>query len=142
MIDITTGDILIHSGEGEIGSYERYHGARTVPALKTRLAGERHHGDRWAHALIGDGAGVYSVLSDDLTEVVDQREVTPASIVDMGCTSAQAMAELGVAHPTITKHARALGIKRRGRDYLFTAPDIERMRQSIAGAKPGRPKAT
>jgi len=80
----------------------------------------------------------------DRGEVVEVIKVADGQWMqsDMGCTSEQAMAELGVAHPTITKHARALGIKRRGRDYLFSAADLERMRQSIAGAKPGRPKAT
>jgi len=139
MVDITKGTILIHSGEGAVGSYEHYHGARTGRALKSRLTSEQAHGDRWARALIHDHDSVYSVLSDDLTEVVDQREVHPAHIIDIGFSTAQAMAELGAAYSTITLHARNLGIAKRGRDYLFTAADIARLRESLATSRPGRP---
>jgi len=44
--------IDIVSGEGEIGTVERFVGARTIRALKARLTRARCGGDRWARAEI------------------------------------------------------------------------------------------
>ena len=49
---IQTNDILIVSGEGEVGGTESYNGTRTMRAIKSRLTRERCHGDRWARALV------------------------------------------------------------------------------------------
>ena len=56
-------------------------------------------------------------------------------------TVSEAARLLRVAHPTITKHARSLGLVRKGRDWLFDDADIEALRESIRRAKPGRPTA-
>ena len=40
--------ILIHSGEGDTGTWKTYAGTRTVRALKAELRRERCGGDRWA----------------------------------------------------------------------------------------------
>jgi len=42
--------ILIHSGEGEVGTFEVYKGKDSTKAIKTRLTKERNGGDRWADA--------------------------------------------------------------------------------------------
>lgn len=55
-------------------------------------------------------------------------------------TVADAARMLGAATSTITKHARRLGIARRGRDYVFTDADIDALRCSLAASKPGRPR--
>jgi len=54
-------------------------------------------------------------------------------------TVTEAAESLSVAQSTITKHARRLGIVRRGRDYLFSESDIEALRKSMDESKPGRP---
>jgi hypothetical protein len=41
--------IWILSGEGEVGTRERYTGKLSARALKARLTRERCGGDRWAH---------------------------------------------------------------------------------------------
>lgn len=86
-------DIIIHSGEGEVGTYERYYGERSKKALRARLSRERCHGDRWAHAWMADGtterdpaAGVsqwptYWKLGDDLEQTSEARSINPASIL-------------------------------------------------------------
>jgi hypothetical protein len=60
---IKTNPLRIVSGEGEVGSVEDYAGARTLRALKLRLARERAGGDRWARAEVYshqvDGANVW-----------------------------------------------------------------------------------
>jgi hypothetical protein len=74
MIDISTGDILIFSGEGDTGTWTRYHGARTRRSLMSRLARERCHGDRLASAwIVTDledkgypGTPVYAEIDRDL----------------------------------------------------------------------------
>lgn len=52
LIADTATRITIVSGEGERGTAEEYAGKRTVTAIKTRLAKERAHGDRWARVEI------------------------------------------------------------------------------------------
>lgn len=54
-------------------------------------------------------------------------------------TVADASRMLGSATSTIRKHARRLGVTKRGRDYLFGNLDIARLRNSLAASKPGRP---
>jgi len=49
MLQIKKGDILILSGEGEIGSFELYHG--TPSKLAKRLYDECCHGDSWARGI-------------------------------------------------------------------------------------------
>lgn len=48
----TAETILILSGEGEEGTFEKYTGKRTVRALRTALTKARCNGDRWAFALV------------------------------------------------------------------------------------------
>lgn len=38
-------------GEGELGTWEPYTGAKTELAIKSRLKKERCNGDRWAYAV-------------------------------------------------------------------------------------------
>lgn len=51
-MDLSKGDIVIFSGEGDEGTWERYNGAREAKALRSRLSRERCSGDRWASAWI------------------------------------------------------------------------------------------
>jgi len=44
--------IYIISGEGDIGTCEKYNGARTSRAIKSRLTKECSGGDRWARAIV------------------------------------------------------------------------------------------
>ena len=53
---------------------------------------------------------------------------------------AQAAATLGVAVPTVSKHARKLGIVKYGGRYLFTEADVAALRRSMDESKPGRPR--
>lgn len=50
-MDISKGDILILSGEGEVGNFARYYGKRTHQAIRARLA-EENAGGRWARLWI------------------------------------------------------------------------------------------
>lgn len=49
---VAADSISIISGEGEVGTVEKYMGKRSVRAVKARLTRERCHGDRWAHVEI------------------------------------------------------------------------------------------
>ncbi len=55
-------------------------------------------------------------------------------------TTIEAAALLAAAQPTITLHARKLGLARRGRDYLFADADIEALRRSMDASVVGRPR--
>lgn len=55
-------------------------------------------------------------------------------------TVADAARMLDAATSTITKHARRLGLHRRGRDYVFTDADLNALRESLAASRPGRPR--
>jgi DNA-binding transcriptional regulator YiaG len=72
--------ILILSGEGEQGSFDKYTGKRTERALKIRLTKERCHGDRWAFALASAGDNyaphTFFELNENL-EPDDYRTVLP-----------------------------------------------------------------
>lgn len=79
-MDLTKGGMLIMSGEGETGTIERYEGARTAQAIRSRLSRERGHGDRWARVWIETRPGIYGKLSKGLDEIEDEREI-PASAI-------------------------------------------------------------
>lgn len=63
-MDLTNSTILILSGEGTTGTWERYEGARTPKAIRSRLSRERCHGDRWASVWIEAGDGPWYVELD------------------------------------------------------------------------------
>ena len=49
---INATNISIISGEGEVGTTDKYTGKRSLLAIKRRLTKERCHGDRWATAVV------------------------------------------------------------------------------------------
>ena len=49
---IDSNNIQIISGEGEVGTTDKYTGKRSLLAIKRRLTKERCHGDRWAKAVV------------------------------------------------------------------------------------------
>jgi len=55
-------EIRIVSGEGEVGTVERYTGKRTLRAVKARLTRERCGGQRFAHAEYLRGNGQFDRL--------------------------------------------------------------------------------
>ena len=55
-------------------------------------------------------------------------------------TTTESAAILDAAYSTITLHARKFGLKRKGRDYLFTDSDIEVLRRSMDVSVAGRPR--
>ncbi len=57
-MDFSKGDMLIQSGEGDVGTFARYYGLRTRRAIKARLTKERVHGDRWVHSLLQGGGSL------------------------------------------------------------------------------------
>ena len=52
--------------------------------------------------------------------------------------------EIAAAHghkaDTLRKHARALGLAPRGRDFHLSPREVQRVLAAIATAKPGRPR--
>ncbi|MGD9938604.1 MAG: hypothetical protein AB7T74_02260 [Clostridia bacterium] len=83
-MNLEKGDMLIFSGEGDQGAWERYFGSRTEKSIRSKLSRERCGGDRWASAWIEldgledagyPGAPVYGELGRDLNEIVHQRAV-------------------------------------------------------------------
>jgi hypothetical protein len=83
-----TGDLLIFSGEGDVGNWEHYHGSRTVRAIRSRLTKERAHGDRWATLWVSlpETDGVYGQLDAGLVEIVSERRVPDSVILDHNLT--------------------------------------------------------
>jgi len=88
-----TKDVLIFSGEGTEGTWERYFGARTEKALRSKLSRERCHGDRWAQAWVladrySDGTGwpVYQRFDGDGMRSVNPEMVKekPAAMLRAG----------------------------------------------------------
>ena len=91
-MDLARGDMLIFSGEGDNGTWERYEGKRTPAAIRNRLSRERAGGDRWADAWIelagvqdstrngNDRARVYGKLGRDLNSIGGERSIDEASI--------------------------------------------------------------
>lgn len=51
------GKIIIQSGEGDRGTYERHTGKPSLLAVRRRLSRERRRGDRWARAFAPAGDG-------------------------------------------------------------------------------------
>lgn len=82
MINIKEKDILILSGEGSQGTWERYFGKRTPKALKAKLTRERSHSDRWVRVFIHQHDDVYAEMDHSLTELVAQREVPQNAIYE------------------------------------------------------------
>lgn len=88
--------VIIISGEGDgQGTIERYVGARTKHALRSRLSRERCGGARWAYAWIAVGEfdtpnhisgvsawPVFARLGADLAPDGQQRLINPAAIRD------------------------------------------------------------
>jgi len=98
-MDLTKGDMIIISGEGDgEGTIERYEGKREPAAIRSRLSRERAGGDRWADAWIeepgrddGSGNKVYGKLGKGLDEITHERsideddiEVNPAAQLAAG----------------------------------------------------------
>lgn len=92
-MDLENGDMLIYSGEGDSGTFERYFGARSPKAIRSKLSRERCGGDRWASAWIelddvqdkgwreaGIEHKVYGKLGRGLDEITDQRAVACADV--------------------------------------------------------------
>ena len=92
-MDLENGDMLIYSGEGDTGSFERYFGARSPKAIRSKLSRERCSGARWASVWIElDGVQdkgwrlariehkVYGKLGRGLDEITDQRAVACADV--------------------------------------------------------------
>lgn len=79
-MDLTKGDMLIFSGEGDVGTWERYEGARTPSAIRSRLTRERADGDRLASVWVETRPGVYGKLGTGLDDILDERAV-PASAI-------------------------------------------------------------
>jgi hypothetical protein len=60
---IATGRPLqIVSGEGDIGTAQKYNGSKSVRAIKARLTRERCGGDRWARVDTDDGMALAGVI--------------------------------------------------------------------------------
>jgi hypothetical protein len=74
-------DILIISGEGTTGTWERYKGKKTFRAIKRRLTKERCNGDRWAEAYVHMQDALYAPL-DDQSELTTWREVYDTEITE------------------------------------------------------------
>ena len=71
--------IMIHSGEGDTGSWKTYAGTRTVRALKAELRREWCGGDRWATVWLSrdrDKGHVLDCLDIEAGEIVDTRSAT------------------------------------------------------------------
>lgn len=108
-MDLTKGDMLIFSGEGDAGTWERYEGKREAKAIRSRLSRERCGGDRWADAWIElpgledagyPGVKVYGKLGRDLDEIVAQRAV-PAGEIQI---NPAAMLRAGKPNPASAKN--------------------------------------
>lgn len=107
-MDLAKGDMLIFSGEGDSGTWERYEGKREAKAIRSRLSRERCDGDRRADAWIElsglqdagyPGAKVYGKLGRDLDEIVAQRavreseiKINPAAMLRSGKTNSASAA--------------------------------------------------
>jgi len=82
----SAGSIIIFTGEGEEGTWEKYTGKRTVRAIKARLTRERCGGDRWVSVWLlqgnDDDDTVYDCLDLDTGGIVDTRNIDPDDIED------------------------------------------------------------
>jgi hypothetical protein len=92
----TDKTILIISGEGTgSGTIERYEGARTAKAIRSRLSRERAKGDRWAAAWVQVDGDLYDKLGTDLEPTGQLREI-PASAIRL---NPAAMLRAGKSNP-------------------------------------------
>ena len=89
-MDLNTGDMVIFSGEGDTGTFERYYGARTAKAIRSKLSRERCGGDRWASAWISaesledkglPGVPVYIELDRDLDATTGKMRAIPVEMI-------------------------------------------------------------
>lgn len=71
-------EIVILSGEGENGTFERFTGKHTARAIKSKLARESCGGDRWARAYMQYDGDTYLNMED----VSDMREIDEEDIDD------------------------------------------------------------
>lgn len=92
-MDLENGDILIYSGEGDTGTFERYFGNRSLKAIRGKLSRERCGGDRWASVWV-ELSGmqdkgwveakiehkVYGKLGRGFDEITEQRAITLSEI--------------------------------------------------------------
>lgn len=126
-MDLTTGTILIFSGEGDEGTWERYEGARTVKAIRNRLTRERAHGDRWASAWIEEptledagypGVPVYCEIDRDFQGVGRTRAVT----ADMIRVNPAAQLRAGKPNPASAENGKRGGRPRYEVRHYFTNP--------------------
>lgn len=74
-------EIVILSGEGEIGTYELYAGTRTERAIKSRLTKEKCHGDRWAKAYIYLHESETGSVYVNLENADDMRHIDKANVL-------------------------------------------------------------
>ena len=122
-MDLTTGTILIFSGEGDEGTWERYEGSRTPKSIRSRLSRERAGGDRWASAWIEapgmedagyPGVPVYVELDRDLSATTGRMRAVP---VDRIRVNPAAQLRAGKTNPASAENG-----KRGGRPRKNSAP--------------------
>lgn len=75
----TSKNIIILSGEGKEGTFEKYDGARTIKAIKIRLKEEKCNGDRWARIYIynytNDLGDVYQDMETGEQQHIDEEDI-------------------------------------------------------------------
>lgn len=113
-MDLEKGDMLIFSGEGTHGSWERYFGVRSKAAIRSKLSREREGGARWASCWIEDGRvdvvtgdKVYDRLDTDLESVVNEQSV-PESLIRENPAAKLATLKRGRS-PASAKNAKKAG---------------------------------
>lgn len=92
-MDLENGDMLIYSGEGDSGTFERYFGVRSAKAVRSKLSRERCSGSRWASVWVelngnqdngwlesGIEHKVYGKLGRGLDEITEQRAIMLSEI--------------------------------------------------------------
>lgn len=72
--------IVIFSGEGEVGTFVRYEGKKSVLAIKSRLTKERCGGDRWAKAFTFSHELQFGEMVFIDLENGDMRTINPSDI--------------------------------------------------------------
>ena len=77
---ISTGRVLIMSGEGEVGRTVEYHGTRTTRAIRARVARERCGGDRWCYVYVRMHDDVYAMLDVYTGDQSCEREI-PSNLI-------------------------------------------------------------
>lgn len=119
-MNLTTGTILIFSGEGDKGTWERYEGARTPRAIRSRLSRERCHGDRWASVWIEEPSmedrgypkvSVYVELDRDLYGTTGRMRAVP---VDRIRINPAAQLRAGKTNPASAENGKRGGRPKKG----------------------------